>query len=355
MIYVNARFLTQELTGVQRFAEQISLELKKLRDDIVFLAPHNILRDDVASKLDVVKIGERSGHYWEQIELPRFLKKNKNELLINLGNTGPAFYNNQVVTHHDVTYKKYPESYSRKFRLIYNLLIPIMLRHSRSLITVSEFSMREISDVYHYDYNKINVIYNSASDVFSKKVECKNEQDKYFLAVSSPNYHKNFHGLISAFSSAPGLEGFKLKIIGGKSKNFNTMELGIDSGNGAGNIEFLGRVSDSELSDLYSNAYAFVFPSFYEGFGIPPLEAQACGCPVLSSNAASMPEVLADSALFFDPNKNSDIASAMTYIAANPVVRETLILRGFNNIKRFSWKESASNLNNLINKLNVTV
>ncbi|MFS7188368.1 glycosyltransferase family 4 protein [Serratia proteamaculans] len=352
MIYVNARFLTQSLTGVQRFAEQISLELKKLRDDVVFLSPNNIIREDIASKLDVIKIGKRSGHYWEQVELPRFLKKNKNAILINLGNTGPVFFKNKVVTHHDVTYKKYPQSYSWKFKIIYNSLVPIMLRHSRSVITVSEFSKKEISESYNYDSNNINVIYNSASDVFSRRLKGIESQDKYFLAVSSPNYHKNFHGLVNEFSSLPGLDAFKLKIIGERNKNFNGMNLEIESDKGKGNIEFLGRVSDSELADLYSNAYAFIFPSFYEGFGIPPLEAQACGCPVLSSNTASMPEVLADSVIFFDPNKSGDIASALSYIIENPEVREHLIIKGYENIKRFSWESSAKKLNALINTLN---
>ncbi|HDU8665065.1 TPA: glycosyltransferase family 1 protein, partial [Serratia liquefaciens] len=123
MLFVNARYLTQELTGVQRFAEQISLSLKVIRDDVVFLAPPGVLRNNVANKLQVREIGSKSGHFWEQIELPRYLKKNGSGLLLNLGSTAPVFYNNQIVTHHDVTYKRYPESFSRKFRLLYGFLI----------------------------------------------------------------------------------------------------------------------------------------------------------------------------------------------------------------------------------------
>ncbi|MGE6472533.1 glycosyltransferase family 4 protein [Serratia proteamaculans] len=351
MIYVNARFLTQNLTGVQRFAEEISLELKKIRNDIVFLSPCDILRNDIASKLEVVKIGKRSGHYWEQVELPNYLRKNGSCLLINLGNTGPVFYKNQVVTHHDVTYKKFPQSYSLKFRLVYNVLVPLILRNSRSLITVSEFSKKEIIDEYNYDRKKISVIYNAASGFFNPSNEKNEAQNRFFLAVSSPNFHKNFHGLIRAFSNTDDINGFSLKIIGEKNKNFNGIDLEELSHNN--NIEFLGRVSDKELANLYSTAYAFIFPSFYEGFGIPPLEAQACGCPVLSSHAASMPEVLSDSALFFDPHSEKEIADTIRYIAHHPNERVEFIERGYKNIERFSWARSADKLSLLINDLNL--
>lgn len=352
MIYVNARFLTQNLTGVQRFAEQISLELKKIRDDIVFLSPPDILRHDIASQLNVIVVGKRGGHYWEQVELPKYLKNNGGGLLINLGNTGPILYKNQVVTHHDVTYKKYPKSYSWKFRLIYNTLIPLMLKKSRSLITVSEFSKNEISDTYHYDKEKISVIYNAASDIFKKTISQNENKKHFFLAVSSPNYHKNFHGLINAFKKNKELDDFTLKIIGEKNKNFNGIELDESLGDNDGRVEYLGRVSDIELAKLYSTAHAFIFPSFYEGFGIPPLEAQACGCPVLSSHAASMPEVLLDSAIFFDPHSEREIANAMNFIAKNPDERSKIINKGYENITRFSWGNSAKKLNSLINQLN---
>lgn len=353
MIYVNARFLTQGLTGVQRFAEQISLELKKIRNDVVFLSPDAIIREDIASELQVVKIGKHYGHYWEQVELPTYLRKHGGGLLLNLGNTGPVFYNNQIVTHHDVTYKKFPQSYSWKFRAIYNLLVPLMLKNSRELITVSEFSKSEIGGVYEYDREKISVIYNASSSVFKNKTNTDKHKyrDKFFLAVSSPNFHKNFHGLVEAFSQAADLSDFKLKIIGEKNKNFKGIELDTIPSEGDNRIEFLGRVSDDELASLYSNAYAFIFPSFYEGFGIPPLEAQACGCPVLSSNAASMPEVLSDSAIFFNPHNKEEIVNAMHYIANNSDERLQLIERGYLNIKRFSWENSAKKLSLVIDKL----
>lgn len=351
MIYINARFLTQGLTGVQRFAEQISLELKKIRNDIVFVSPNDIIRKNVADELNAIKIGKKSGHYWEQIELPNYIRKNGGGLLVNLGNTGPVFYRNKIVTLHDVTYKKFPQSYSRKFRIMYNFLIPLMLRNSSALLTVSEFSKKEISNAYHYDSKKISVIYNAASAIFENKVLTRSQSSPFFLAVSSPNFHKNFHGLAEAFSELKGADKFTLKIIGEKNKNFSSSSFDESLKNAGGRIEFLGRVSDDELADLYSTAYAFIFPSFYEGFGIPPLEAQACGCPVLSSHAASMPEVLADSALYFNPYDKNEIKDAIIQIAHNPDKRSELIGKGYENIHRFSWSNSAKKLSALIDRI----
>jgi len=354
MLYINARFLTQEMTGVQRFSEQICLALKELRDDIVFLAPSEILRPEIAKKLNVKIIGNRQGHLWEQIDLPKYLKSIGSPTLLNLCSTAPIFYNNKVVTHHDVTYKRYPDSFSRKFRLMYALLIPMMLKKSKHLITVSEFSKKEINEVYKYPLNKTSIIYNAVSDEFSEANATNLDhqavtKERYLLAVSSPNYHKNFHGMLSAFSELK-TPNIKLKIIG-KAGNAFTAQSYSPENKEHSNVEFMGRVDDQQLIELYQNAYAFVFPSFYEGFGIPPLEAQACGCPVIASNTASMPEVLGNSVLYFNPENVLEIKKAMEEITTNQLLREELRQKGRENTKRFSWKDSAIKVNDIVNKI----
>ncbi|CAI0779943.1 Glycogen synthase [Serratia proteamaculans] len=358
MLYVNARFLTQEVTGVQRFAEMISLELSGLKKDICFLCPPGILRVSVAERLGVHIIGRYSGHFWEQIELPRFLKNKNNPLLLNLGSTGPVFYKNKIVTHHDVSYLRYPESYSKSFVLFYKIIIPLMVRRSRHLITVSEFSKNEISLAYNTALDKISVVYNAASVMFEPRCNFSHNKnnDNYLLAVSSPNFHKNFHGMLSAFMGAMDKSkpsfSVKLKIIGASSSVFSktiykkTMY--------SNDIEFIGRVNDEELVELYQNALAFIFPSFYEGFGIPPLEAQASGCPVVSSNRAAMPEVLGDSVLYFDPNDDEGFSNAIVNIIENRDLRNSLINRGFENVGRFSWESSARKIIELVNEIEVS-
>lgn len=268
-------------------------------------------------------------------------------MLLNLCSTAPAFYNNQVVTHHDITYKRYPKSFSLKFRLLYGWLVPKILTNSKKIITVSNFSKNEISNYFNIDKNKIDVIYNAVGKEFHTTTPKLVEKEKpYALAVSSPNYHKNFHGLIDAFLSTE--INLTLKIIGGGAASFKKMNFN----NGDDHrIHFLGRVDDDQLIQLYNNAQFFIFPSFYEGFGIPPLEAQACGCPVIASNTASMPEVLEQSVLYFSPHSKQEMQNALLEINNNAELRATLKNLGDKNSHRFSWKHSAEKINLLLEEL----
>ncbi|HBY0419141.1 TPA: glycosyltransferase family 1 protein [Klebsiella variicola] len=350
MIYVNARFLTQKLTGVQRFAIEISKSLVSKRNDLVFLVPNldDILYSEDIKDFNLQEIKGFSGHTWEQITLPIFLK-NKKAKLINLTNTAPCFYKNQIVTHHDITYIRYPESFSSSFRLAYKLFPRFFLKNNVGILTVSEFSKKEISKEYNIDEERLNVIYNAVGDKFLKKnigVDEKIIKEQYFLTVSSTAYHKNFHGLIKAFVRT-NLD-YKLKIVGGSDKIFPQGNIDkLDN-----RIEMLGRVTDEELIFLYQNATAFIFPSLYEGFGIPPLEAQAVGCPVISSDQASMPEVLGDSVIYFNPYSIDDIIDKLEFFVLKYDEKNKLIDKGFYNVDRFSWEQSAEKIDLLLKKLN---
>jgi glycosyltransferase involved in cell wall biosynthesis len=348
MLYINARFLLQELTGVQRFAEQISLALNDIRNDVIFLAPQGVNRPDLEKKIKIEVIGENQGHLWEQWDLPRYLKNKNSPLLLNLCSTAPIFYRQQIVTHHDITYKRYPESFSKKFRLLYNSMIPMMLRNSQHLITVSEFSRNEINNAYGYPKEKTSVIYNAVSGNFSKLAN-KNDE-RYLLAVSSPNYHKNFHGMLEAFTRLKERTDVSLKVIGKAGTTFAEQDFS-QLLTESESIKFMGRVDDNTLISLYQNALGFVFPSFYEGFGIPPLEAQSCGCPVIAAEAASMPEVLEDSVLYFDPHNIDSIAAAMERLISDEDLRDSLIIRGDKNITRFSWRSSAEKVDAIVRSI----
>jgi glycosyltransferase involved in cell wall biosynthesis len=346
MIYVNGRFLTQDITGVQRFSEEIIKELYKLRDDVIVLVPDMNSIKRIPHEFKIIELKGGRGHYWEQVTLPRFLNKNNKPFLLNLCSTAPAFYKNQIVTHHDITYVRFPNSYSWKFRLFYRILAPLMMRNCTKLVTVSFFSKKEIVEHYNIPESKVTVIYNGVGDEFScvEAINTSSRHENYALAVSSPNEHKNFLGMIKAFSATKG--NVKLKIIGSASRSFNSMDFSAEKDP---RIEFLGRVTDSELINLYQNAKYFIFPSFYEGFGIPPLEAQACGCPVVSSDRASLKEVLKDSALFFDPTKISEMIKALEIIDSDNNMRKELVEKGIKNMRRFSWQISAEKLNSEIN------
>ena len=344
MIYVNARFLTQPVTGVQRFAIELLKKLLEKRQDIILLVPScQIFNKDLFNKYDCIEVIEGgNGHYWEQITLPGFLRSKGSPLLLNLCNTAPVFYDNKISTIHDITFLRYPESYSLKFRLFYKLLIPSIIRSSKKIITVSEFSKKDLCSMYNLDPKDISVVYNAVSEIFVSK-ESKESKESYALAVSSPNKHKNFSRMIDAFLQSNA--SLNLKIIGTLSNSFNNSEIEKYKNP---RIHFLGRVSDDELVTLYQNANFFIFPSLYEGFGIPPLEAQACGCSVISSNAASLPEVLNNSALFFNPTDTNDIRHAIERISSDRALQKNLVIQGNKNLERFSWNKSAIHLNDII-------
>lgn len=170
----------------------------------------------------------------------------------------------------------------------------------------------------------------------------------YFLSVSSLNYRKNFITVLQAFSIFCDSNQYgNLYIVGDlKCDSFNGVYIQEYKSNDR--IRFLGRVSDDELIEYYRNAVAFVFPSLYEGFGIPVIEAQACGCPVISSNSSSLPEVLGESALTCNPLDVNRFAELMNDIFNDNDLRKKIIAKGYENVKRFSWNESAKKIVELI-------
>lgn len=339
MLYVNARFLSQKLTGVQRFAYELSIRLKdKLGDEVVFVAPQDVIQHDMAERLGAKCVGKHSGYYWEQIELPLYLWKHGSPKLVNFCSVAPLLYGNNYVAVHDITWVRYPETYSKAFCTVYNFLIPRLCKRAKKLITVSEFSKHEISSYYNIPEDKFTVIYNAVGEVFHPIVDEKLRNENYFLAVSSVKANKNFVSVLQAFEIVLRTNpDIRLYIVGDcNDKNFQTIN--IDQYKDNPSIKFLGRVSDEELVKYYSNALGFVFPSLYEGFGIPVLEAQACGCPVLASDILPLKEVLNNSALFCNPLEIEDIASKMLKLLSE---RDALVQNGYRNVKRFSWDDSA--------------
>lgn len=349
MIAINARFLTQETRGVQRFAEQVCLELGAMRKDLTFLAPQDIRMHTSAERLQVRRVGRNRGHLWEQIDLPLWLAKHGHPPLVSLCNTAPLIYRNQIATHHDITYVRHPESYSRAFRSVYKGLTPLLLKRIKALITVSDFSRKEIARYYGYPSEKIYVVPNAVAAKFRPPADGQSRDASrlYLLAVSSPNAHKNFARMVAAFLSLEGFDDVELHIVGDSHSVFSGTDYSV-----AGNtrVRMLGRLDDEQLVRQYQGATAFVFPSLYEGFGIPPLEAQACGCPVIAARAASIPEVLGESVLYFEPMNIEDIARCMRHVLQDAGLRDDLRTLGLANVERYSWKRSAQTVSQLIDQ-----
>ncbi|MGK5054307.1 glycosyltransferase family 4 protein [Janthinobacterium sp. RB2P8] len=352
MVFVNARFLTQSITGVQRYALEICRILKKIDSSIRFVAPNNIIHPALAEELGVEVIGRFTGHLWEQLELPIFLKRNGSPLLFSLATTAPIFYKRKIVTIHDLAFLHFPDAHSWKFRCFYRFLIPRVLRSSLHITTVSEFSKNDISIKYNIRRDNISVIYN-ASSFDQNPNENFAVKNNVILAVGSVQAYKNIETLVAAFNifKTQVEPGYVLKLVGGLNKNvFKDVTFGEIIKKQGDDVKLTGYLTDTELHELYRSSKCFVFPSLFEGFGIPPLEAMACGCPVIASNATSIPEVCKDGALYFDPYNIKDLSEKMISLVNNDILQKKLIERGLENIQRFSWNKSANVVYKLLKK-----
>jgi len=345
-IVINARFLTQKITGTQRYAVEVSKILSELNINTIFVSPNNVINEDIAYKLNFQKIGKFTGHLWEQFDLPFFLKKIGNPLLVNFVNTAPLFYKNQVVTIHDLAFLRHPEWFSKKFYLFYKFLIPKVAHSALKVITVSNFSKKEIISLLKIPEKKIEVVYGAVNKKFKPFY---GEKENYILTVASLDPRKNFRNLILAFTKLK-LRDYKLIIVGRKNRIFSNKELNFLITK-ISNIEFTGYISEEELIKLYQKAKLFIYPSLYEGFGLPPLEAMACGCPVVVSNVASLPEVCGDAAYYVDPYDVENIAEGMYKVLTDKVLRESLIKKGLERVKQFSWEKTAREILKVIESL----
>lgn len=349
-VVVNCRFLTRPTTGVERFAEGLITELADLRGDLALVAPRegNLRRDELGG-LAVERLGALSGHAWEQVSLRHELRRRGRPLLLSLANTGPVGYRRQLVAVHDVTHRRHPESYSWSFRTLYAMITPRLVRDSAAIVTVSDFSRQELTALYS-PTAPITVIPNAVGGWIKHGASPPPDQlflASFFLVVGSPNAHKNLTVVYDAFREYQARGGRSgLVVVGSSHRSF-----AIADAQKAEGVTALGRVSDDTLGWLYSHACAFIFPSLYEGFGIPPLEAQAAGTPVIASDIDAVREALEPaSALWFSPTDPLSLADAMDRMDADHGLRERLVQEGEKNVARFSWRKSAELLSKAIDE-----
>ena len=224
------------------------------------------------------------------------------------------------------------------------------MRSARKVITVSEFSKDEIVHYYGINRNNIEVVPSAVSDVFKHSNQQINVVNPYLLAVSSVNHRKNFISVLEAFQVFKKYnKDVRLYVIGDIC-NSNFKKIDIDRFRNDSRIVFLGRISDEELVNYYSNALAFIFPSLYEGFGLPPLEAQMCGCPVLVADIPPLHEVIENSGIYCDPHNIDSIAEGIKKVIGE---EQGLRQKGYDNARRFSFNNSACQMKKIIDQLNI--
>jgi len=341
-IFINGRFLAQKITGVQRYAREVTRALGDIApgSDIRLLAPRSVGDSfPEPAKIPIERVGRFSGHLWEQLELPFY---SRGGILLNLCNPAPLFRHDQVSLMHDVIVFAVPDSTSFIFRAWHRTIFKNVSARARFIVTDSEFSRGEIIKYLGTSPDKIRVIYAGCDHMQRMRrddsvLERHGLGGRPFLfAVSSLNPNKNFSSVIRAMEKI-GRPDFDLVIAGG----VNPAVFSQDRADFPPHVKYLGYVSDAELKSLYSAASCFIYPSFYEGFGLPPLEAMTSGAPVIASQVASLPEVCGEAARYVNPNSVDDIANAIREVMGSPALRERLKSAGADRSRKFTWESTA--------------
>ena len=344
-MYINGKFIAQRMTGVQRAASCLLASLDRLLPqgaDWVLLCPPGHTTPALRN-IEVRTIGwlGSSLHAWEQVSLPLAARHGR---LLSLAGSAPLLARHAIALIHDAAVFDRPEAYSPAFGRWYRFLFRRLARSGALLLTVSAFSRDRLAQVLRLDARRIGVV-PEGSDHFvdvatDERILGRHglQSTPYLLAVASENPTKNLPMLIGAFARRASVEPLRLVIVGGRNER---VFAAAEGSHGAPGVIRTGPVSDGELKALYEHATALLFPSTYEGFGLPPLEAMACGCPVAAAEVAAIPEVCGPAVLYFDPASEQAIAAAIDRVVGEPALREHLRELGHARAATFGWLDAA--------------
>lgn len=343
-IIINGRFLLHRTTGVERYAREIIAELDKiiLPGSVTMAVPPETKNIPVYNNIRVVKIGKFKNRLWEHISFPWYVHKQKG-ISLNLCNVAPL-PSPGIVCIHDVKIKATPQYFSKKFLLWYEILFKNAIKRAKAIITVSEFSKKEICKYYHADAQKIHAIAN-AWQHYERIEYDENTLEKYglekkqfYFSMCSLEPNKNFKWIAE---EAKINTDMIFAVAGSINKNVFSEGLGFEV---PANMKLLGFVSDEEAKTLMRDCKAFLFPTFYEGFGIPPLEAISAGAKqVVVSDTEVMHEIFGKGVVYVDPSDYTVELSDLSVISDEQISRL---------LKKYSWKKSAENLLNLLKNIN---
>jgi glycosyltransferase involved in cell wall biosynthesis len=347
VVFINGRFLAQPATGVQRYAMQTLLALDKLLDEkklssieFILLIPPD------ARNIELRAIGIRSvglpclgsGHAWEQTCLAWYVGKG---FLINFNYSGPVFKRRQLLTLHDATVLAVPEGFSLKYRILHQAIVYLTASKASILMTVSNFSSSEIARLFGVTRDILvgregweHALCQSPSiDVLNKYQVTPGE---FLLTVGSVKPNKNLQVLIKAMELL-GKDAPKLLIVGMKDERIFSSQLEST----LSRVSYTGFIPDDEVFSLYQFAGWFVFPSIYEGFGLPAVESMANGCPVIAANASALPEVCGEAAVYFDPEDPEELAAIVKRTSLDANIRAEICKKFPTVLSYYSWEKNA--------------
>jgi glycosyltransferase involved in cell wall biosynthesis len=329
--------MTLPMCGVQRVSGEI---LSRLKGNVVQIAPRRPLS------------GWR-GHLWEQAVLPMHTR---GRLLWSPSATGPLSIARQVISIHDIATLDHPEFFSAEFTRFYTGLLPQLARRVRHIITVSQFSKRRIVDRLGVPAAKISVVPNGVTETFrpypadacaatARKLGVP--APRYVLAQATSDRRKNLRRIVEAWTAiAAHVPDDVWLVVTGSQGRAHIFGQG-ECVHGP-RIFHLGFVAEEHLPPLTAGALAFIYPSLYEGFGLPVLEAMAAGVPVITSDIPPILEVAGDAAIVVSPSSTQEIAGAMVRVITSPELRHRKRQAGLENARRFSWDRAAQQTHQIL-------
>jgi len=330
-IYLNGRFKSHRVTGLQRYAQEVSARL--------------------ASQLQVcqpaAKLRGWRGHLWEQTVLPL---QSRSGLLWSPCASGPLLATNHVVTLHDIFPLESPQWYSQAFVDWYRVMLSSLAKRSRHIIAVSHYTKSRLRQFFNIPDEKITVVYHGVDSAFSSvtqdqvsaaRVALQLPSLNYFLFVGSLEPRKNLSRLLAAWSSiAHELPADLWLIVTGAG------DRAVYQGSGLAplppRVHMTGYVPDLHLPGLYAGSSAFLYPSLAEGFGFPPLEAMAAGVPVLTSKVTALPEICGAAAIYVDPYDVHSIAESLLTLSLDQTLRIRLADLGRTRARDFTWERTTA-------------
>lgn len=370
-IGIDCRMYSSRFTGIGRYVYELTHNLFRLDSQNEYVLFFNDPEYDafIPPNERITKVRVNAPHYSlsEQVKFLFQLRKQKLDLMHFTHFNAPILYKSpSIVTIHDLTLSFYPgkKMSSPIYRFAYRKTINSAVNNARKVIAVSQNTKKDMQAILKMASQKIHVIYEAANEAFrpieddTYKIKLKEKlgiEGPFILYTGVWRSHKNLANLIKAFYILKKEYGYDGKlVITGKHdpvyapdifRMAETVELGEE-------IMFTGMVEELELIALYNAAQVYAFPSLYEGFGLPPLEAMQCGTPVAASNTSCIPEVCGeDNALFFDPQSSHDMADKIFTITSDKAVRERLIQNGLEHVKNFSWEKMTQQTLQLYNEI----
>ena len=350
-IGIAARGLSEQSGGVKQYIESITsalLKIDKMNEYYIFHNNHNHVDKFPSAKNIVLESSNKM--IWDYFLLTKALRKHQLDVVIFPKNVVPFFVDaKSIIVVHDLAYFM-PElnAYSLIDTIYMKHMIKSSLKRADGVISVSQNTKSDIIKLIGTDENKIKVVYEAADSKYKitidiiklKEIKAKYKLcDKFIFYSGSLSPRKNMVRFLLAYDKIKAKIPHKLVLTGGRSWNDKDVyEIINQMGE---SVIKLGYVNDEDMPFVYNLADLFVYPSLYEGFGLPPLEAMACGCPVITSNTSSIPEVVGEAGVMVDPYNIEDLAKAMYKVLTNAKLKEDMVEKGLHRAKHFNWDKCA--------------